>query len=215
MADVTDPITILPFQTISTSGMTSVSAQCQMSKHCNRTLQGGTSVVLGNLIGKIIELKKGTIVATVKAANVVPPMLVSKSPEGLNHNDNNSSLTSEATPERLEKLFSKLDLSGADNWSEENKENMHSLVRKYHHLFALEDLELGWTSMVKHNIKLTSKIPFRERYHRIPPHQYEEVCEHLKDMLEIGAIRKSKSVWASAVFLIQKKDGAMCFYIDL
>ena len=39
------------------------------------------------------------------------------------------------------------------------------------------------------------KIPFRERYRRIPPHQYEEVKNHLKEMLEIGAIRKSQSPW--------------------
>ena len=69
--------------------------------------------------------------------------------------------------------------------------------------------------MVKHNIKLTLDTPFRERYRRIPPHQYEEVRNHLKEMLEIGAIRKSKSPWASAVVLVRKKDGALCFCIDL
>ena len=42
--------------------------------------------------------------------------------------------------------------------------------------------------MVKHVIRLDNKVPFRERYRRIPPHQYEEVKNHLKEMLEIGAI---------------------------
>ena len=37
--------------------------------------------------------------------------------------------------------------------------------------------------MVKHVIRLDNKVPFRERYRRIPPHQYEEVKNHLKEMI--------------------------------
>ena len=69
--------------------------------------------------------------------------------------------------------------------------------------------------MVKHVFKLNDEKPFRERYRRIPPHQYDEVKKHLKEMLQIGAIRKSQSPWASAIVLVCKKDGALCFCIDL
>ena len=34
-------------------------------------------------------------------------------------------------------------------------------------------------------------------------------------MLEIGAIRKLQSLWASAIVLVRKKDGALRFCIDL
>ena len=121
----------------------------------------------------------------------------------------------ESSKERIEKLFSKVDLSGAEDWSEDNKQKLRSLFIKYHGIFALEDLELGRTNIVKHKIVLEDPKPFRERYQRIPPHQYNEVKEHLKQMLEIGAIRKSKSPWASAVVLVRKKDGALRFCIDL
>ena len=69
--------------------------------------------------------------------------------------------------------------------------------------------------MVKHEIKLNNYTPFKERYRHIPLHQYEEVKKHLKEMLEIGAIRKSNSPWASAVVLVRKKDGSLRFCIDL
>ena len=69
--------------------------------------------------------------------------------------------------------------------------------------------------MVKHKIKLNNYTPFKERYRRKPPQQYDEVREHLKEKLEIGVIRKSNSPWASAVALVQKKDGSLRFCIDL
>ena len=69
--------------------------------------------------------------------------------------------------------------------------------------------------MVKHVIKLDDEKPFREWYRRIPPHQYDEVKKHLKEMIEIGAIRKFQSPWASAIVLVCKKDGSLRFCIDL
>ena len=78
----------------------------------------------------------------------------------------------------------------------------------------MDDLDLGHTSVGKHEIKLNDYTPFKERYRRIPPHQYEEVRKHLKEMLEIGAIRKSNSPWTSAVVLVRKKDGSLRFCID-
>ena len=74
---------------------------------------------------------------------------------------------------------------------------------------------MGKTDLVKHVIKLDNYVPFKEWYQRIPPHQYEEVRKHLNEMLEIGAIQKSNSPWASAVVLVRKKDGSLRFCIDL
>ena len=42
----------------------------------------------------------------------------------------------------------------------------------------------------------------------------EEVRNHLKEMLESGAIRPSQSAWCNAVVLVRKKDGGLCFCID-
>ena len=46
---------------------------------------------------------------------------------------------------------------------------------RFHHLFALDDLEWGKTDLVKHAIKLQNYTPFKEWYRCIPPHQYDEV----------------------------------------
>ena len=39
--------------------------------------------------------------------------------------------------------------------------------------------------------------------------------KHLKEMVKIGAVRKSQSPWASAVVLVRKKTGELRFCIDL
>ena len=42
----------------------------------------------------------------------------------------------------------------------------------------------------------------------------EEVRNHLKEMLESGAIRPSQSAWCNAMVLVWKKDGGLHFCID-
>ena len=74
---------------------------------------------------------------------------------------------------------------------------------------------MGHASLVKHKIKLDNYTPFKERYRCIPPNLFEEVKNHLKEMLQIGAIRCSNSPWASAVVLVRKKDRSLWFCIDL
>ena len=44
---------------------------------------------------------------------------------------------------------------------------------------------------------------------------YNDVRAHIQEMLDIGAICKLHSQWASAVVLVWKKDGGLRFCIDL
>ena len=121
----------------------------------------------------------------------------------------------EPTPQRLNELFSKLDLTGIQEWPDDLQQQVHDLMVEYQHLFAFNDLKLGKISKVKHEIKLSNPVPFKDRYRWIPPHELNEVCNHLWDMLKVGAIGKSVSPWASPVVLVCKKDGSLRSCIDL
>ena len=68
------------------------------------------------------------------------------------------------TSEKESLLFSKVNLEGIKDWSEELKAKTKDLFRDFAHIFALESLEMGHTSLVKHKIKLDNYTPFKERY---------------------------------------------------
>ena len=89
------------------------------------------------------------------------------------------------------------------------------LLNKWKHIFSTSYTDIGKTDLVKHEIKLTDNIPFKEPYRRIAPGMIEEVRQHLKEMLEAGAIRKSQSPYCSNVVLARKSDGSLRFCIDL
>ena len=116
----------------------------------------------------------------------------------------------------MEKLYELTKLAeGTSEWTPEQQQRAKDVIKKYSFLFAMGTLDLGKTNLVKHKIELTDYTPIKDRYRRIPPHQYEEVRKHLKEMLDVGAIRHSNSPWASPVVLVCKKDRSLRFCIDL
>ena len=61
---------------------------------------------------------------------------------------------------------------------------------------------------------MTNPKPFKERPQNIPSGLLDEVKDDLDHMLNMGAIKPSKSAWSNAVVLVQKKDGGLRFCIN-
>ena len=112
-------------------------------------------------------------------------------------------------------IFKALDLQGLKEWPESEQKQTRELLLKWEHLFTHSNLDLGKTALTKHKITLTDHTPFKECYRCIPPHMYNDVRAHIQEMLDIGAIHQSHSLWASTVVLVQKKDGGLRFCINL
>ena len=115
---------------------------------------------------------------------------------------------------RREVLFQQLDLFGLEWWPNKNQAAAHALLAEHHDIFSSEPGELGCTDLVKHKIRVVDDEPFRERFQRISTPMVDKVWEHVKEMLEVGAICPSQSPWCNAVVLVCKKDGGLCFCID-
>ena len=137
-------------------------------------------VILHNLSGRTLKLKRGTKVAHEEVSQVVPPLdspviqentygkAIGNVPE-----ENQSKNPFKKNDERLSKILEKLDLEGIESWTEQQQYSIRKLLEEYQHLFALNLKELGKTSLVQQEIQLSDKTPFKERNRRIPPRQYE------------------------------------------
>ena len=79
---------------------------------------------------------------------------------------------------------------------------------------ARSELDLGHYKGVEHTIELEDPKPFKQRYRRIPPHMFEEVRDHLRQLEACGVIRPSKSQYSSPVVCCRKKDGKLRLCVD-
>ena len=86
------------------------------------------------------------------------------------------------TMEECQKLLMKvLDKNGSlgklEGWSAKNALKAKHLLMEFHHMFCLEEGEMGVTDAAEHVIELLpgQDEPFKERFHQIAPHNVEEV----------------------------------------
>ena len=148
------------------------------------TGSGRVPVVLRNNTKDWLEIKKGTPIARMVAANLVPRVINAISAKGP---DPASTLTE---AEHQDLPLDKLDLSGLEEWPTEQAEKARGLLKEYHDIFFLEKQDMGHTKAAEHKIVLKDPDtpPFKERFRRIPPPQLDEVRDHLKLMLDAGVI---------------------------
>ena len=98
--------------------------------------------------------------------------------------------------------------------SSEEKDQFHSLVKRYEDCFMAGRKPLGRTSVVKHHIHTGNSTPIKQRPRREPLGMKNVVKEELDKMTKQGVIEPSSSAWASPIVLVKKKDGSIRFCVD-
>ena len=108
-----------------------------------------------------------------------------------------------------------VDLSEFDGTNEELGK-IHSLLHKHREIFAETNLDLGDTTTVTHRIVTKTDDPVAQTFRRIhvSPNQFEEVKQHIRDLLQAGVIRESFSPYAAPIVLAKKKDGLLRMCVD-
>ncbi|XP_060605940.1 uncharacterized protein K02A2.6-like [Ruditapes philippinarum] len=91
------------------------------------------------------------------------------------------------------------------------KTQIATLLKKFSDV--LTDIP-GNTSLVQHDIKLTTSEPVRTKGYPIPFHSQQIVKEEVDKMLELGVIEPSNAPFSSPIVLIRKKDNTIRFCID-
>jgi hypothetical protein len=165
------------------------------------------SLQVSNFSDKDIVIPQKTRICELQVADVVPPKVDDDVDESAQPFDFHFNDTTEIGYDFTEQL--------RENLEDKQVTEVQQLLSKWSCVFSKHDLDLGHTNLVKHTIKLTDDTPFKERHRRIPPHMVDEVRSHIKEMLNLGVIRRSESPYASGVVLVRKKDGSLRFCIDL
>ena len=180
-------------------------------------------IVLQNGTSHPIHLRQRRLVGRVVAADLVPeakvmPEFMKKLSEDNADTDEKEKSPKLTIPEQQQLLIEILEGdSGLDmlkDWPEKEVLDAFQLLMEFHHMFSLDKNEMGCTDTTEHVIKLTNSEPFKERFRHINLPLVEEVCKHIQEMLDRGAIRPSNSPWCNAAVLVRKKDGTLRFCID-
>ena len=138
------------------------------------------TVVLRNLMGKLVHLQAGRVIAQVLAANVIPegkptPELIKK----LDEQDPESAPKKLSIEERqkllMELLWQEGGLDQLADWTPEQARKFEQLLMEYHDSFSLDKNKMGCTDAAEHIIELLDKDPFKERFWQIAPPLLDEV----------------------------------------
>ena len=180
------------------------------------------STVVRNGTSRPIHLASGRVVGRVVAANAVPDAIISPELEEKLAKEDGEKPKPLTTQQRQELLMEVLMNNGSigkldgPGWTKQTALKAKRLLLEFHHMFSLEENEMGCTDDAEHVIELLEgeDEPFKERFRRIAPHEVEEVRQHIQEMLDGGAICPSQSPWCNAVVLVRKKDGTLRFCID-
>ncbi len=111
------------------------------------------------------------------------------------------------------KLLEGIDFDDTDLTTEQ-KQSVKKMFQKWECIFSRGPTDIGHTNLVEHHITLDNEQPFKEPHRKIPPALFEEIREHLNEMLSTGAIRDSESPYSSNVVIVRKPDGSIRFCVD-
>ena len=101
-----------------------------------------------------------------------------------------------------------------DAVTEQQKIELLSVLLQLGEAFALNNDELGKTSVVGHLINTKDAPPVSISVRRIPYALRRELEKELENLEKTGCIEKSNSAYASAFVLVRKKGGGLRVYID-
>ena len=74
-----------------------------------------------------------------------------------------------------------------------NRRGQRLFLKRCQSVFSRGPLDLGYTDLIRHEIKMSDETPFKEPVRRISPALIEEVRKYIAEMLEAGAITPSQS----------------------
>ena len=155
-------------------------------------------ITIANLSNRDIAINKGDILGTLHNVSSTIPVIYKKE-----INFNQISQETELKPsEKWQPIVDLPDLT------EEQRKKVH-VLRNQCEVFSKDPSDIGNIPDFQMDINLTDSLPVHESYHSIPRKLYDEVKNHIDDLLTNQWIRKSHSAYASPMVYVRKKCGGI------
>ncbi len=91
------------------------------------------------------------------------------------------------------------------------KTELQHLVGQFSDVFSPRP---GRTNVLQHDVRTPPGIIVRQRPYRIPEARRHTIEEEVQEMLKLGVIEPSRSLWASPIVMVPKPDGTLRFCND-
>ncbi|KAI2642995.1 Transposon Ty3-I Gag-Pol polyprotein [Labeo rohita] len=70
------------------------------------------------------------------------------------------------------------------------------------------------TNVIEHDIRTAPGVIVRQRPYRVPEARRQAIEDEISEMLKLGVIEPSRSVWSSPIVMVPKPDGTLRFCND-
>ena len=96
----------------------------------------------------------------------------------------------------------------------EQSDQLKSLLKEYSDVFAMSKSELGCCDLVQHEVDTNGHSPIKLQPYCLPVIQREKVAQMIREMKDQVVVKPSSSPWSSPIVLVPNKDGSLCFCVD-
>ena len=101
-----------------------------------------------------------------------------------------------------------------EHLTDEQQNIVSAMLEKENDVFSKSKNDIGHVKDFYLDINLSDEIPVAEAYRRIPRNLYDEVKNHVNNLLANGWVRQSFSPYSSPMVCVRKKDGGLRLCID-
>ena len=178
----------------------------ESAAHLKRGKSQFINVAVYNPTSEEMFLKKGTVLGCVSEVNTIIQFPAEEEKKA-----KVESVEVEEDEEDEESWEDCFDLSGL---SEEEFEEAKQMLLEEHEIFSKSKNDIGHVPDFKISLNLSDNTPVNESYRSIPRPLYEDVKNHINNLLAHGWVRKSTSPYASPMVCARKKDGSLRLCID-